>query len=500
MSAVDSRASWQKIGLFVGPLVALGLCIFFRPVPEQPAIGYMAGVIALMAIWWITEAIPLAATSLIPFLLFPLFGILDAGKVASSYMTPTVFLFLGGFMIALAMERWNLHRRVALAIIAAVGSKPSSIVLGFMLASGFISMWISNTATTIMMLPIGMALVIKMEEAFGKTKTHSLAVCIMLAIAYGASIGGTATLVGTPTNMVLVAVYAKTFPNLEAVTFGKWFMLCLPFSILMLFGTWFLLTRFVFKLAPDLVLDAGTIHKERQELGPMTYAEKTVAAIFVAAAFLWIFRVDMNLGSIVIPGWQRLWKPLETLGDGSVGIGLALLLFLLPSQPRYGSEPILNGSIFNKVPWDIIILFGGGFALADGFVSSGLSQYLAGVFTPDQPHHPLLTIGAISFGITALSEVASNTATTQMVLPLLASASVAMGLHPLVLMIPATLAASMGFMLPIATPPNAIAFSTQRIKIGEMVRAGLVINILGWIFITLFSYFLLPLIFKVSSP
>ncbi|MFN7138893.1 MAG: SLC13 family permease, partial [Limisphaerales bacterium] len=251
MSVFKSRTSWQMIGLVLGPVLALTIGLLFRPEAGRPEIGFMAAVVVLMAIWWITEAVPLAATALLPFLLFPSFGILDSGKVASSYINSTIFLFLGGFLIALAMERWNLHRRIALGIISAVGSKPSSMVLGFMLASGFLSMWISNTATAVMMLPIGLAILNKVEEVFGSEKTHTLGLCLMLAIAYGCSIGGVATLVGTPPNMVLAQVYNSTFPDKEPVTFGRWILFGLPFAVVMLFGTWLLLTKWVCPLAAD---------------------------------------------------------------------------------------------------------------------------------------------------------------------------------------------------------------------------------------------------------
>jgi sodium-dependent dicarboxylate transporter 2/3/5 len=480
-------------------VVALALGLFFQPDPGQPAIGYMAAVVALMAIWWMTEAIPLAATSLLPFLLFPSLGILDSGKVASSYINSTIFLFLGGFLIALAMERWNLHRRIALAIISVVGSKPSSMVLGFMLAAGFLSMWISNTATAVMMLPIGMALLTKVEDAFGVEKTHTLGICIMLGIAYGSSIGGVATLVGTPPNMVLAAVYNSTFPEKEAVTFGKWILFGLPFAMVMMLGTWLLLTKVVCRLDPTLVLNPETVRKERSELGRMSFAEKSVSTVFAAAAVLWIFRSDLNFGGVVIPGWQRLWTPLEALNDGSIAIGLALLLFLLPSRRTPRSEPLLDSDVFARVPWGIILLFGGGFALADGFTASGLSRHVAAAFTSHEALHPLLTTTLVSFGITFLTELTSNTATTQMLLPLLASTAVGLGIHPLVLMIPATLSASMAFMLPVATPPNAIVFSSQRIKIMEMAKVGVVINLFGLVVIVLLSYFLLPLIFDLRG-
>lgn len=493
-----TRPPWQLIGLIAGPLAALGLGLFYHPTPSQPQIGYMAAVVAWMAIWWMTEAVPLAATALLPVVLFPCLGILDAKKVTSSYIDSTIFLFLGGFLIALAMERWNLHRRIALAIIATVGSKPSSMVLGFMLAAGFLSMWISNTATAVMMLPIGMAILTKVEETFGRQRSRSLGLSIMLAIAYGSSIGGVATLVGTPPNMVLVSVYSNTFPDNPPITFGNWILFGIPFAALMLLISWLLLTKVIFRLDPTLRLDPETIRKERAGLGPMSFAEQNIAIVFAAAALLWIFRVDLNLGPVQIPGWTSLWAPLKAFNDGSIAIALALLLFLLPSQPDTSSEPILNSEVFARVPWGIILLFGGGFAMAEGFSSSGLSQHIAGYFTSQDRMHPLVMISGVSFGITFLTELTSNTATTQMLLPMLASTAVGLGMHPLFLMIPATISASMAFMLPVATPPNAIVFGSQRLSIMDMAKAGLVMNLVAFAVIVVMSYWFLPLIFKME--
>jgi solute carrier family 13 (sodium-dependent dicarboxylate transporter), member 2/3/5 len=495
MTPSAPRTSWQWAGLILGPLVALILAFFFQPDPSNPKIGYMAAVVALMAIWWITEAVPLAATSLLPFLLFPPLAILEPNRVASSYLNSIIFLFLGGFLIALAMERWNLHRRIALAIISKAGSRPSATVLGFMLAAAFLSMWISNTATAVMMLPIGLAILSKVEEVFGEERSHTFALCLMLGIAYGCSIGGVATLVGTPPNMVLAGVYGKEFPDHLPISFGNWMLVALPFAAAMLAATWFLLTRVLCRVDPGLVLDRNTVQQEREALGPMGQAEKTVAVVFVTTALLWIFRSDLRLGVVTLPGWRSIAEPLQALDDGSVAIGMALLLFILPAKAAANSPAILDGKVFSRVPWGIILLFGGGFALADGFGASGLSRYLASAFTAEESLPPLAMIGVISFGVTFLTELTSNTATTQMLLPLLAAAAVGMDMHPLYLMIPATLSASMAFMMPVATPPNAIVFSSQRIRIREMVRVGLALNFVGLILIVAASYFLVPLVF-----
>ncbi len=498
MTSSPSRTQWQLIGLFLAPAVALALALFFQPIPDNPQIGYMIAIAALMAIWWISEALPLAATSLLPFLLFPLLGIMQVNDVAGSYFNSIIFLFLGGFLIALAMEKWNLHRRIALAIISTVGSKPSSMVLGFMLACGFLSMWISNTATAVMMLPIGLAILTKVEEAFGEKRSHNFAVCLMLGIAYSASIGGVATLVGTPPNMVLVAIYHETFPEADPISFGNWMIFALPFAAIMLTAAWLLMTRFLCRIDPELILDRETVQRERKELGRMSGAEKSISVVFVLTALLWTFRSDLQLGVVTLPGWQRLWEPLQALDDGSIAIAMALLLFIIPSKKSVNGGPILDGAIFARVPWGIILLFGGGFALAKGFTSSGLSEYLASALIDHKDLSPLAMIAIISLGVTFLTELTSNTATTQMLLPPLAAAATGLGIAPLLLMIPAALSASMAFMMPVATPPNAIVFGSQRVTIREMATIGLTINLLGALLITLISYFLIPLIFQTG--
>lgn len=496
---ISSRTPVQFAGLIIGPIIALLLLLFFKPQPETPQIGYMLAVVALMAIWWITEAIPLAATSLLPFVLFPSLGILSANEAASAYFNPIIFLFLGGFLIALAMERWNLHRRIALAIIDSVGRDPKWLVLGFMLASGFISMWISNTATAVMMLPIGLAILSKLNENFGEEKCSGINVCLMLGIAYGASIGGVATLVGTPPNLVFARIYAIAFPEEPAIAFGQWILLGVPFSLVLMVIVWLLMTRFIFRIDKDLQLSRETFREEREGLGRMSWEEKIIAVIFATTALLWVSRTDITIGSVTLPGWTRLWEPFLAIDDGTIAIAMALLLFMIPTRSGARGGAILDGSIFAKVPWGIVLLFGGGFALAKGFGTSGLAEWIAQKFTGAEDTSPFLTVVLVSTTVNALTELTSNTATAQMFLPLLASMAVGMGIHPLLLMIAATISASMTFMMPVATPPNAIVFGSGYIRIGDMVRVGIWINIVSIILAVLVVWFLVPLIFDISQ-
>ncbi|HEY0943877.1 MAG TPA: SLC13 family permease [Opitutaceae bacterium] len=489
-----TRHVLQRVGFFAGPLLFAGLLLFLEPPPSHPQVPAMAAVAALMAAWWLTEAVPLAATALLPIVLFPLLGLADPARTTGQYFNPTITLFLGGFLIALAMERWQLHRRIALVVVTRIGSTPSRLVLGFLLASALLSMWISNTATATMMLPIGLAVVQRVEDAAGEQRAHPLSIALMLAIAYGASLGGVATLVGTPPNLALVAIYRDTFPGAPAISFGQWMLVGLPYAALALAGTWVVLTRGLWRPDPAVRLDRGALRAELAALGPMSREEKSVLGVFFAAALLWTFRQDLAVGGVTLPGWAGLWAPLKNVEDGTVAIALAFALFLWPAGrgPDGERRQLLDTSIFLKVPWDILLLFGGGFALAAGFTWSGLSAHLAGVFQGLAGMPAWMTIILVSLVITFLTELTSNTATAQMFLPVIAAWAVANHIHPLLVMVPTALSASMAFMLPVATPPNAIVFGSRRVHIAEMARTGLVLNLLCVVLTTLVCVWLLP--------
>ena len=487
----------KKGGIVTGILAAVLIILFWDLDPFNPQLTRMAAIAVLMAIWWITEAIPLAATSLIPLVLYPVFGILTSEEIAGSYINSIIFLFLGGFMIAIAMERWELHKRIALRIIAFFGGSPNSIVFGFMAAAGFLSMWISNTATMLMMLPIALAIITRIENQFGKETTHNFTLTLLLGVAYSCTIGGLATLVGTPPNLVFVKTLNIIFPDAPEISFGKWMLMALPVTLLMLFITSFLLTKVLYKVSDSLTIDKDFIQQERIKLGPLSFEEKVVSIIFSVTAFLWIFRSDLNIGILNIPGWSNIFSFSDYINDGTVAITMAFLLFLIPSRNK--ETTLLNAEVFGKIPWGIILLFGGGFALAKGFTSTGLSLFIGeqlnGLAT--MPHFImiLITAACISF----LTELTSNTATTQMILPILASISVAVGMNPMLLMLTATLSASMAFMLPVATPPNTIIFASGRIKIYEMAKTGFALNIAGIIVVSIIIYFLGDLIFDLGT-
>lgn len=452
----------------------------------------MAAIASLMAIFWATEAIPLAATSLIPIVLFPIMGIVKNGEsIANVYFNNIIFLFIGGFIIALAMERWNLHKRIALYIIKKVGNSPSRIIMGFMLGTMFLSMWISNTATAVMMLPVAMAIIVKMEDSFGVQKSHKFSISLLLGIAYSASIGGAATLVGTPPNLVFVKLIKDLFPNAPEISFATWLLATLPITIIMLFFIWFLLTKVLYRIPKQLEIDASIVKKEYNALGKLSYEEKTVAIIFAMTALLWITRVDLNFGEYSLPGWRNLFANPKSMNDGVTAVFMALLLFLIPVKSKKTDyKTIVDSSVFKDLPWAVILLFGGGFALAKGFQISGLSTYIGSNLSGLEGTSPLATILGISSLMTFTTEFTSNTATTQMIIPVLASVAVAMKTNPLLLIIPATLSASFAFMMPVATPPNAVVFGSGRIKMIEMIKAGFIINLIGIILITVLFYFI----------
>lgn len=486
----NSEGDKKRIfGLLLGIILAVVVYFFLDFSPEHHLQRLLASVAALMAVWWITECIPLAATSLIPLVLFPFLGILSGKLTAASYINSTIFLFMGGFIIALAMEKWGLHKRIALSLIALFGKNPSQIILGFMIASAFISMWISNTATAVMLLPIGLAIVYKMEEQFGKEKTKKFSIALLLAIAYSCSVGGLGTLIGTPPNLVFQRVFSIQFPNKPEIVFSEWMIFAVPLSLVMLIIIWLLLTKVFFKISDDVILQKDVIQSERIKLGKMSYEEKVVLVVFTLTALLWIFRNDLEAGIFTLPGWSSLLPTKDFIDDGTIAIMMGLFLFIIPAKDKTKeSSAILGNKIIRKIPWEIILLFGGGFALAEGFVSSGLSETIGAQFAGLQGMPIYLLILIICLSITFLTELTSNTATAQIILPILASLSIQLNLDPYLLMIPATLSASMAFMMPVATPPNAIIFGSDRIKVKDMARTGLAINFIGAFLISGYIY------------
>lgn len=475
----------SRIGLIAVPAAALALLLFVDLDPVRPEVTRMAAVAVLMAGWWITEALPIPATALLPVALFPLLGILDGRETAALYFNDTIFLFVGGFIFALAMQRWNLHRRIALRIILILGSGPMRLMLGFMVATWFLSMWISNTATTMMMVPMALAIILQLRDQFGVEEVATYSVGLLLAVAYSASIGGVATIIGTPPNLSFRRILTVLFPEAPEITFASWFLFALPLSIGFLLICWGLLGHLFARDAGIDSHDSDLFRREYAKLGPIGFEERAVLVLFGLLVFLWMFRRDL----VFIPGWSRLLPDPTMVYDGTAAIVVALALFVIPSTSRPG-ERLMDWETAVQLKWGIVLLFGGGFALAGGFVASGLSSWLGGRLSALADAPTLVMILVTCAGLTFLTELTSNTATVEMALPVLGSLAVAMNVNPLLLMVPATLSSSCAFMLPVATPPNAIAFGTGELPMRDMVRAGILLNLIGIVLVSAAIYLL----------
>ena len=412
-------------------------------------------------------------------------------------MNSTIFLFIGGFVLALTMQRWNLHTRVALKIISWFHGSARLMVLGFMLTAAGLSMWISNTATATMLLPIGLAVYARSSEQLNDEDKQRLLTALMLGIAYACSIGGVGTLIGTPPNMAFQRIFEITFPQAPEITFATWFLFAVPLSISMLALTWFVITsRYTGKDFQSLQDTKDIISTSAT---PMSFEEKATSIVFVTTALAWIFRQDIIIGDFFIPGWSRLFENANLLNDGSVAIAAALVLFSLPSKNTSQYTRLADSEIIASLPWNIVLLFGGGFALAKGFTVSGLSEHIGQQLIGLKDYDALSMVAAISSIVILLTEVTSNTATAEMLLPLVAAVAKAIDLNPLLLMIPVTLSASMAFMMPIATPPNAIVFASGHLKIVDMIKTGFIINILAVILITAITYTWGMYIFEIDA-
>ncbi len=467
------------VGLISGPLAFTIILVFFHPEGLNPRANAILASTIWIAIWWITEAIPISVTALLPIILFPLTGGLGLSDTTASFGHKYVFLYLAGFIIAIAIEKWNLHKRIALNIINLIGTNVVNIILGFMVATAFMSMWISNTATAVMMLPIAIAIVEQLRDDPNTIEDENLnfGKALMLAIAYSASIGGVSTLIGTPPNLVLAGVVEETFGY--EITFAKWFQFGFPISILLLFLCWKYLTNFAFKFRKNTFPSGRTeITKQLNALGQISYEEKLVAGVFALTAFAWISR-SFLLKSFI-----------PEIDDTIIGLIGALLIFLLPSKNK--ERRILNWKEAVKLPWGILLLFGGGMALAVGFNDSGLALWIGSQMTLLDGVSLLLLVFILISSVNFLTEITSNLATTAMLLPILYPMAITVNIHPFIFMVSATVAASCAFMLPVATPPNAVVFGSGYLRIPDMLRVGIWMNLISIIILTLFVYFLLP--------
>lgn len=485
----------QILKIILGPLTA-GLILFFIDIdPARPELKNMFAIAIWMAVWWVFEAIPIAVTAILPFVLFPLFGIMNTNDIAPFFMNQVIFLFIGGFIIAIAMEKWNLHKRIALRIIMSVGNNPGKILMSFMFASFFLSMWISNTATVMMMLPTTLAVVYEVNKQAGHPAKFSIA--LLLGIAYASSIGGTATLVGSPPNLIFLSNYIKAFPGDDTVNFSTWFIFGLPSALILFTAAYFILKKMFVGKDSYASLDPTLLKSEYKELGKINYEEKVVLSVFVLTALLWFTRADLLIGEIMLPGWGKLLPNPGFYTDATVAIFMAIILFLIPSKSNKG-KMVMDTKALTKIPFGVILLFGGGFALAEGFVRTGFSQWMA-----DQLHvfgvlPPFVLVLCLVGFMNFFTEFTSNTASAQIFLPVILVMTQTLGLDPLLVMIPVTFAASFAFMLPIATPANMIVFGSDMIKVKDMIRAGILLNIVGTIIITAMMFLWGKIVFGIE--
>ena len=495
---VSTRA-WA--GRFLGPVLAVAAYYLLALGDLSDAGRGVAAVGVLMAVWWVSEALPLAATALLPIALFPLLGVSDVEAAAAPYANDVIFLFMGGFMLALAMQRWGLHRRIALRTVMAVGTKPVRVIGGFMIATGFLSMWVSNTATAVVMLPIGLSVlglvfervrgdvtvtsdtqVADIAEGDDDSGAANFATCLMLAIAYAASIGSLATLIGTPPNLFMAGFLAESY-GIE-IGFGQWMLLGLPLAVVFMVLTWLVLTKIVYPITlKDIPGGRELFRSELQKLGPMSRGERLVLIIFVCTALLWISREPLT-------GWTwltDLFPGVAGLSDAGIAILAALALFAIPVDPRHGVFT-LDWSSASKLPWGVLLLFGGGLSLAAAISSSGLDEFIGNSVAALGGVPTLVMVLVVVTAVVFLTELTSNTATAATFLPIVAGIAVGLDIDVLLLVVPAALAATCAFMLPVATPPNAIVFGSGHVTIPQMVRAGWRLNIIAIVLIPLAMY------------
>jgi sodium-dependent dicarboxylate transporter 2/3/5 len=482
----------KSFGL-IGGIVFLLILIVLPPIPGMSPEAKYAGAVALfMAFWWITEAIPIYATALVPMALFPLLGVLPAKETAVNYGHDLVLMMISGFFLAKAIESQNLHKRIALVLMRALGTSRPQILLSVMLATAFLSMWIANITAALMMLPIGLAIITR-EEAMGSSASK-FGAALMLGIAYSASIGGTGTLIGSPTNLILPGVMNKMFDAAPAISFYGWLKIGMPIIIIFLPGIWYFLVKF-FRIRGAIPGNREVILNELKDLGKMSTGEKRVLGIFIMTALGWIFREGLIIDTFVIPGWSKLLGLGDYASDSTVGMLAVLLLFMIPGG---NGRRLLDWKTANQIPWGVAIIVGGGYALAEGFKASGLAGWM-GEELAFVSGFPTLVVMFIVVGVILLfTEMNSNTATTNIFLPVLATMSVAGGVNPLLLMVPATFAASFVFIMPAGTGPNTVIFASNKITVPEMARCGIWLKLISMILLPLLLYFLIVIVQGMS--
>ncbi len=489
-SGADNPARHRRgIGLVAG-LAALGFVLLLPPPEGLAREGWLvAGIAALMAIWWVAEVVPIAVTALIPLIAFPLLSVRPLAEAAAPYAHPLVYLFLGGFLIAQAVRRWDLHRRLALVALGRFGTRPTTLIAGFMVISAGLSMWVSNTATAVMLLPIGLSVIGLLHDdgiaSLPPEEDLNFAIALLLAIAYGASIGGLGTLIGTPPN-ALLAAYLSEVHGID-LGFGQWMLVGLPMVAVLLPTAWLILAKLAYPVGNRPIAGAErVIATATQVLGPLSRPERRVAAVFAVTASLWMLR---PLISKALP-----WLPLS---DPAIALAGAIAMFIVPSG-RTPGEALLDWDHAKALPWGVLILFGGGLSLAASIDGSGLAKWLGAAMT-GAADWPLLAVVLVFTALVVfLTEISSNTATAAVFLPLSGGFAVSIAVDPSLVLVPVALAASCAFMMPVATPPNAIVFSGGYLTVAQMVRAGLVLNLVAIVAIIALTSLLVPLVFDTG--
>lgn len=475
-----STRKW--IGLLLGPLLFAAILVLPVPAEMNVTAWQTVAVALLMATWWITEAIPIPATALLPIVLIPVLGIATIQEATSPYANHLIFLFLGGFMIAAAMQRWNLHERIALTIIHWLGTGPSKIIWGFAIASAFLSMWVSNTATALMMLPIAISVIqlVEKQETY-EGQFNNFYTVLVLVIAYACNVGGLGTLIGTPPNAMLASFFSESYGY--EISFFKWMQAGLPLVIIGLPVIYFILAKVIYPVTNQYIPGGKEMIEGRlQGLGPLSRGEKTVAIVFVLVAVAWIIRPFV------------LERFIPNISDAGIAIAGALALFLIPVSLQK-QQFALDWQVADHLPWGVLILFGGGLSLANAFQVSGLAEWIGHAMEGFQGLSWWILIPVVVIAIIFLTEITSNTATAAALLPVLASAAQGLGFEPMRLAFPAIIAASCAFMLPVATPPNAVVYSSGKVSIPQMARAGIWLNLSFVVIISLASYSILGWVF-----
>ena len=486
ISQNNSLERYQIIGRIVGPSIFVLMLVMRQEQEFMPSSAWLAAAVALwMAVWWATEAIPVAATALLPLAVFDPLGITSIREAAAPYANPIIFLYLGGFAMAVALERWGLHRRIALAVIDNTGSNGRRLIAGFMLVCAVLSMWMTNTSTTIMLLPIVFSVTAVIRDNVPNVteqERDNFQIAMLLGLAYAASIGGLATLIGTPPNALLMGYMTEAY-GVE-ISFAKWMLVGIPVSLTMLPITWLVLTRYLFPCnIPASAEVSAHLRKLRSDMGAMSIAERRVAIVFSVLVLSWMFRQPVTE-----------WLALSGISDTGIVITAALILFILPSGNAENPRLMIWQDL-SRLPWGVLILFGGGLSLAAAVSGSGLALWLGEQLAPLNAWGiAVLVVGSVALVI-FLTELTSNLATTATLLPVMGAIAVQAGVPPILLMVPITIAASCAFMLPVATPPNAIVFSTGVISITQMVRAGIFLNIIGIVIVSVVALMVAPRLF-----